>query len=124
MHCKINEQGSDLPRALLAYGFSILNVMRDHASSVFCPIVIDSPIQQEPDKENHERILTFIRDNRPDDSQLIVAVGDTKEIEFDGDTVLLTEKFSVMNVDQFEEGQQFMEPFLQNSLLFTEQNTG
>ncbi len=122
MHCKINEQGSDLPRALLAYGFSILNVIHDHTSSVFCPIVIDSPIQQEPDKENHARILTFIRDNRPDDSQLIMAVGDTKGIEFDGDTVLLTEKFSVMNAEQFEEGQEFMEPFLQNSLLFTEQN--
>ena len=62
---RITEQGSDLPRALLAYGFSILHVMRRHASSVFCPLVIDSPIQQEQDQENHVRILQFIRDNRP-----------------------------------------------------------
>ena len=120
LHCKISEQGSDLPRALLAYGFSILSVMRDHTSSVFCPIVIDSPIQQEPDKDNHQRILKFIRDNRPDESQLILAVGDTKDIKFDGDTVILTEKNSVMTPEQFNEGQEIMDPFLQNSLFFTE----
>lgn len=123
LQCKIKEQGSDLPRALLAYGFSILNVMREHTSSVFCPIVIDSPIQQEPDKENHERILTFIRDSRPSDSQLIMAVGDTKKVEYDGDTHFLTEKFSVMNASQYPEANDFIEPFLHNSLMFADKNS-
>lgn len=35
----------------------------------------------------------------------------------------MTEKFSVTSAEQFEERQEFMEPFLQNSLLFTEQKT-
>jgi hypothetical protein len=40
---KIAETGSGNPRALLAYYFSILEVMKEFSTSMFCPIVIDSP---------------------------------------------------------------------------------
>ena len=120
LHSKIKEQGSDLPRALLAYGFSILTVMRVNTSSVYCPIVIDSPIQQEQDQENHERIITFIKEKQPDDSQLIMAVVDAKGVDFGGDVYVLNETRSVMNERDFLAAREIMEPFLQNSLLFAE----
>jgi hypothetical protein len=120
LHSKIKEQGSDLPRGLLAYGFSILAVMRDNTSSVYCPIVIDSPIQQEQDQENHERIITFIKEKQPVNSQLIMAVVDAKGVDFGGDVYVLDEARSVMNERDFPAAQEFMEPFLQGSLLFGE----
>jgi len=120
LHSKIKEQGSDLPRALLGYGYSILTVMREKTSSAYCPIVIDSPIQQEQDQENHERIITFIRDKQPDDSQLIMAVVDAKGVDFGGKVYVLNEPRSVMKEDEFPEAKEFVEPFQQNSLLFAE----
>jgi len=48
----IKEIGSDRPRALLAYFYSILHIMMTYSSSTFCPIVIDSPNQQDHDKES------------------------------------------------------------------------
>ena len=65
MDAKINEQGSNLPRALLAYYFSFLNVMDKYSTSTFCPIVIDSPNQQEQDGENRKAIMSFITKNQP-----------------------------------------------------------
>jgi hypothetical protein len=94
--------------------------MRDNTSSVYCPIVIDSPIQQEQDQENHERIITFIKEKQPVNSQLIMAVVDAKGVDFGGDVYVLDEARSVMNERDFPAAQEFMEPFLQGSLLFGE----
>ncbi|AWK50547.1 hypothetical protein DIC82_05630 [Clostridium beijerinckii] len=71
--CTIKENGSDLPRALLAYYYSILHVMKKYSSTYDCPIVIDSPLQDEQSEENTKRILEFIRDNRPENTQLILS---------------------------------------------------
>lgn len=73
---RISETGSDLPRALLAYYFSILNVMAERSTSSFCPIVIDSPNQQGQDPESLASVLRFIRDRRPRTSQMILAMED------------------------------------------------
>ena len=78
---EINDQGSDQPRALLAYGFSVLQLMLKRCSSSYCPIIIDSPIQQHQDAINHVRILEFIKKNQPEGSQIILGVVDTKGVE-------------------------------------------
>lgn len=113
---RIREQGSDLPRALLAYGFSFLGTMRKYSSSAFCPIVIDSPIQQEQDEGNHQRILEFIRDNQPQQSQLVVSVVDAKEVNFGGDIIALEEIRSVLKRTEFSAVQEEMEPYLRQSI--------
>lgn len=46
---RIPETGSALPRALIAYYFSIFSIMKQYTTSVYCPIVIDSPNQQAQD---------------------------------------------------------------------------
>jgi hypothetical protein len=117
---RITEQGSDLPRALLAYRFAILQVMREHTSSVFAPIVIDSPIQQEQDKENHQRILEFIRDHRPKKSQLIIAVVDPKGIDLGGDVITLDDERNVLRSNDYDVVAQELEPFIQRSLFLME----
>jgi hypothetical protein len=115
---KIHDQGSDQPRAVLAYTFSVLQVMRNRASSAYCPIIIDSPIQQEQDAVNHQRILEFINDNQPDGSQLIVGVVDTKNINFGGDVIVLNQKRHVLKEDEFDKAKEEMFPFIREALDF------
>ena len=55
--CQIKESGSDLSRALLAYYYAILNTMAAYSSTTACPIVIDSPLQNEQDEQNIKKIL-------------------------------------------------------------------
>jgi hypothetical protein len=98
----IPESGSDLPRALLAYYFSVLNTMSDNKSATFCPIVIDSPKQQDPDPQNWLRILNFIRDNQPAESQLILSLVDDAGVDFGGDVIDLSEKRSVLTEQEFD----------------------
>ncbi|MGD0918153.1 MAG: hypothetical protein ABSB22_17010 [Thermodesulfobacteriota bacterium] len=103
IEASVKESGSDLPRAMLAYFFSILNVVGSFGSSTFCPIIIDAPRQQEQDDVNHRIMLQFIRDNRPEGSQLILGLVDDCGIDFGGSVVDMTEKYSVLREKDYKE---------------------
>ena len=115
---KIHDQGSDQPRAVLAYTFSLLHVMHKRASSAFCPIIIDSPIQQEQDADNHQRILEFIKKNQPGGSQLILGVVDTKDVDFGGDVITLNQKRHVLLEDEYPLASEEVMPFVRSALDF------
>ena len=70
---KNNALGSDLPRALLAQYFAFLSTMNQFNSFVLCPMLIDSPFQQEQDPTNSKAILDFIISNRLKNQQMILA---------------------------------------------------
>jgi hypothetical protein len=116
---QIRTQGSDQPRALLGYGMAILELMRKRSSSVFCPIIIDSPIQQEQDVPNHERIVKFIRDRLPEDAQLILGIVDDKGVDFGGAVIRLSDKRSMLREEEFDAAYQEMSPFIKASLEFS-----
>jgi len=121
---KVHDQGSDQPRAVLAYSFSILQLMQKRASSAFCPIIIDSPIQQEQDNANHERILQFIKTNQPKDSQLILGVVDTKDVDFGGDIIRLNQKRHVLKEEEYDSAMAEMLPFIRAALEFCPPENG
>ncbi|MDQ0066772.1 hypothetical protein [Chryseobacterium lathyri] len=114
MDAKMNEQGSNLPRALLAYYFSILKVMNTYSTSTFCPIVIDSPNQQEQDGENRKAIMNFIYNNQPENSQLILGLVDDIDTSlFDGDIVMLEdEKYSLLKEKYYKEVSDELSPII------------
>ncbi len=116
MDATINESGSDLPRALLAYYFSILKTISIFSTSSYCPIVIDSPRQQDQDEPNYKRMMEFIRDNQPEASQLVLGVVDTAGVKFGGTSVRLTRKYSVLSQEDFEEIAAELAPLLDASL--------
>jgi predicted nucleic acid-binding Zn-ribbon protein len=97
----IPESGSDLPRALLAYSFALLHTIREFGSSTYCPLVIDSPNQQDQDAENHPRVLEFIRDERPLDTQLILGLVDDCAIDFGGKVIVMDEKHYALRQDEY-----------------------
>ena len=68
----IRETGSDLPRALLAYYYAFTHTMKRYSTSAFCPIVIDTPVQQDQDRKNAARMIGFCLTEAPIDSQLIL----------------------------------------------------
>jgi hypothetical protein len=115
---KIRTQGSDQPRALLGYGMAVLELMRERSSSVFCPVIIDSPIQQEQDVPNHERIVKFIHQRMPKDAQLILGIVDDKGVDFGGAVVKLHDKRRVLREEEFDEGYEEISPFVKASLEF------
>ncbi len=99
--CQIKENGSDLSRALLAYFYSVLSTMQKYSSTYMCPIIIDSPLQNEQDEINSVNILEFIRDLKPKETQLILSCVDIHEVKFDGIVVELTEKYQLLSKEKF-----------------------
>ena len=98
---KIEETGSGKPRALLAYYYSILEVMKQYSTSIFCPIIIDSPNQQDQEKANIDKMLNFIISNKPLGSQLILGLVEMDDLEFEGETIVLSEKHSLLQKDDY-----------------------
>jgi hypothetical protein len=123
VYSRITETGSDTPRALLAYYFSILHLIKGHSSSVFCPIVIDSPNQQDQDRDNLKKILAFIRDQRPMDSQLILGLVDDCGVVFDGEVIELTEKYSLLQKEVYDDLVPEVRELMERSVAFSQQDS-
>lgn len=106
---KNNALGSDLPRALLAQYFALLHTTKRFGGTKVCPLIIDSPQQQEQDSSNVSAIFKFIFSNALDSQQLILgtistdAVPDETIPEGANRIVLSNEKYSVLRRDQFAE---------------------
>ena len=113
----IKESGSDLPRALIAYYYSILHLMSEYSSAAYCPIVIDSPNQQDQDKESLRRMIKFILNNRPQNSQLILAAASLdKNLAVDGKLIELETKDHLFSESKFNKVLAEMSPYFDKSL--------
>lgn len=112
----IDESGSDLPRALLAYFYAVLFRIRENDGATFFPIIIDAPNQQEQDAGNLEKMLTFIRDKAPEGSQVLLGLVDDKNVEFGGKTIRLDDKYSVLSESQYRSVCKEIAPFEQANL--------
>jgi hypothetical protein len=99
----VKSQGSDTPRALLAYYYAILFVSKEFTSLPLFPLVIDSPNQQDQDAANRHKIIKFIFDNTPDDYQLILGTVDLHGVVYDGHTISPMTKLKLLNKDEFDE---------------------
>lgn len=112
----ISETGSDLPRALLAYYFSILNLIEEFSTSTMCPIVIDSPNQQGQDQESIRAMLQFMRDRRPRGAQMILAVEEESGVSFEGSVVELSDKHSLLRTSEYDDVDAVITPLLTRAL--------
>ena len=82
--------------------FSIFQVMKKYTSSAYCPIVIDSPNQQAQDLKHVDKILKFINENQPDESQLILGIEELYNVDFKCDIVELKDEKSLLQKDEYE----------------------
>lgn len=112
----IEESGSDLPRAILAYYFTSLELIRENGNSTFFPMIIDAPNQQEQDPENLEKILKFIVESRPVGKQLIVGLVSDAGVKVEGRIVKLETKYSALESTQYERVYAELKPFEDSNL--------
>lgn len=110
---RIRETGSDLPRAILAYFLAIIQTISKHSSSIFAPIVVDSPNQQDQDDTNVAKMIDLIISERPDQAQVVLGTVSLhgRKVE-NGKIIDLTEKKSVLRSVDFEAVSASMRPYL------------
>jgi len=108
----IPETGSALPRALIAYYFSIFHVMKKYTTSAFCPMIIDSPNQQAQDHGHIDQILEFVNKNQPTDTQMILGIEELYDVDFNCPIVELTNHRSLLREDEFAQVNSEIDHFL------------
>lgn len=113
---RINETGSYGPRAILAYHFALLHTIREFTSSCLCPIILDTPLQQDQDKINATAIIAFALKNRPRDTQLILGTVSLHDAEYKGYVINPQEKWSLLREDEFDAVNAYMRPFINKML--------
>lgn len=96
------ETGSSRPRALIAYYFAFFNLMQKYSSAAYCPIIVDSPNQQDQDIDHIDKIMKFINLNQPKGSQMILGLAETYGEDFNCKIVELKEKYSLLQKDEFD----------------------
>jgi predicted nucleic acid-binding Zn-ribbon protein len=116
VHSRIKESGSDGPRALLAFYFAILKTIEKYSTTTLCPIVIDSPNQQDQDHENWKKMLEFMRDQRPPEAQMIIGLVDDMGIDLGGDIIELTDDRQLLQKSEYDEVAKLIRPFIDKSL--------
>lgn len=102
INSSIEESGSDLPRAILAYHFTTLKAIHKNGNSTLFPLIIDAPNQQEQDPKNLRKMLEFVKDNRPEKQQLVIGLVDDSNLDFEGEIITLNKKYSVLEEDKYE----------------------
>jgi len=109
---KINDTGSSKARALIAYYYSVFNIIQKYSTSFFCPIVIDSPNQQAQDIDHIDKILLFVKDNQPEGTQLILGLEELYGIDFECEMIELSEKYHLLQTGDFDEVYTELRPYL------------
>jgi hypothetical protein len=82
--CTITETGSDLPRALLAYYLAFIHTMKMTNSSSLCPLVIDTPVQQDQDPANAALMIEKCLNGAPKDTQIILGTVGLHGVPYNG----------------------------------------
>ncbi|MCA9111297.1 MAG: hypothetical protein KDA52_15195, partial [Planctomycetaceae bacterium] len=108
----IKETGSDLPRALLAYYLAIVRTIWKYSTSTVCPMVVDSPRQQDQDDTNWIAMLECIRDERPEGSQLVMALVDDCGIDLGGAVIDLRDKNQLLQEGEFSSVNNELQPLI------------
>lgn len=94
IYSNIGTGGSIRPRVLLAYYFSLINLICQFAgtSNVIFPFIIDSPKQQDMDEDNWVKELDFIIKHQPEDTQMIVGLVDEGNFALHNANIITFEK--------------------------------
>lgn len=102
MWSQVKEQGSDLPRSLLAFYMSYLATVQRYSTATFCPIVLDELNQQGQDTRNLPRMIEFVFDRQPKGSQLILGLEALHGVRPRGKVIELTRKNRVLGEGEYD----------------------
>ncbi|HYD71449.1 hypothetical protein [Azospirillum sp.] len=107
-------RGSETPRTLFAYYFSVIASAYHFRSSPFCPVVIDAPNQQGQDTSHLRAVMRFAFNFLPEGTQVIV--GAESEYGLDVKDVSVYKvgqaKRRVLDPEKYNEVMDVMRPYL------------
>ncbi|SJM34429.1 hypothetical protein [Mesorhizobium delmotii] len=110
---KVNDTGSDQPRAVLAYHLALMKTVIRFSSALTAPMIIDSPNQQDQDTTNVAAMIALILSSRPDNGQTILGtVRLHDQVVEDGDVIELVDELSALSPDQYPGILDIINPFL------------
>jgi len=72
------QQGVELLKTLLAYYFAFNKLIKETTYVHRLPFVMDAIFKEDVDDDNRKLILSFINRNRPNDTQIIFSVAESK----------------------------------------------
>ena len=105
--------GSDMPRRLLAYYVALLHTIHRNTSGLYAPFVVDAVNQQDQENENLSKMLEILSSGLPEDTQLILSCVDTKDASFEGTQIKLTDKRSVLRVEEYDDVASEVRPLIE-----------
>ena len=117
-----NALGSDVPRIILAQYISLLHTMAQFNSFVHCPLIIDTPLQQDQDGPNTVAIFDFIFSSLLGEQQLIlgtVGYGDAK-ISDDINVIELKTPYGLLSSEQYQDVYDEVAPLHKETLTVSE----
>ncbi|PSO32709.1 hypothetical protein C7G41_05245 [Bradyrhizobium sp. MOS002] len=114
--CSISETGSDLPRALLAYYLAFIHTMHSPTGSASCPLVIDTPVQQDQDPENAARMIEACLNGAPAGTQIILGTVGLHGVRYHGHTIRTEDKYRLLSRDNYEAVARHMKPYFAQML--------
>jgi hypothetical protein len=113
---RIKETGSDLPRAVLGFYLSVVRTIGRYSECALCPLVVDSPRQQDQDRARWHRVLSVLRSETPSDAQLIVALTDDGDLDFGGSVVELDRQRELLRAEEYDAAERELTPLFQAAL--------
>lgn len=93
--------GSYGPRAFLAYHCAVLHTIAEFSSSCLCPVILDTPLRQDPDVNNARRIIDFALNNYPADMQLILGTASLHGVPYEGLSISPTHKEAFLRPENY-----------------------
>lgn len=108
-----SETGSRGPRAILAYHYALLKTIEEKSTIPMLPVVIDSPKQQDPDKNTTKKLFDLCIDGLSNKNQLIIG-----SVSFERDTdefrtLTMTDKYSLLKPNLYDEVYEQIMPLYQ-----------
>lgn len=109
--------GSRGPRGIFAFHYALLSVSKLNSSVVNMPIVIDSPKQQDLDKEHTHKLIKLCLDEFSNTNQIIIGTVDDESFMDGFSKIKLEEKYQLLNVNRFDAVYEEIMPLFERLLL-------
>ena len=108
-----SETGSRGPRAILAYHYALLKTIEEKSTIPMLPVVIDSPKQQDPDKNTTKKLFDLCIDGLSDKNQLIIGSVSFERDTDEFQTLTMTDKYSLLKPNLYDEVYEQIMPLYQ-----------
>ncbi|MBD2800301.1 hypothetical protein ID854_07480 [Xenorhabdus sp. M] len=114
-----SKTGSRGPRSIFAYHYALLKTMEKYSTVSMLPIVIDSPKQQDLDKEGTEKLIALCTEDLGANNQVIIGAVSLESNMRGYHQIELTEKYSLLNSNAYDQAYKEIMPLYERGLLYS-----